>query len=143
MAKCCIYQIEDNPVDRSLLAWAIERFPRAVETHVGEDGETAIRIFEEVAAGMRCRPSIVILDLNLPKISGIEVLAAVRKMPELKHVPVVILTSSDSPYDRSATDSLGVERYLRKPMDLEEYQELLNVVLEIAHQRSPECRADR
>lgn len=88
-------------------------------------------------AGERRRPDLIVLDLNLPKRSGSEVLAAVRNDKDLHDTRVVVLTSSDSPADREECESLGITAYLRKPMSLDEFLDLGAEVVRLAAEAAP------
>lgn len=85
------------------------------------DGEKAIRFIEEFDATTGSYPKLVILDLNLPKRNGKDVLRRIRQNAEWNHVPVVILTSSNTPADREETVRLGANEYIRKPSHLEDF----------------------
>lgn len=123
--KRCVYHVEDNEADRILVALALDAQGVPLELHAAIDGEQAIRMLTEDPAGERCHPpDLIVLDLNLPKLSGIEVLANMRARPALRSVPVVILTSSDSPQDRQQTEELGITAYLKKPMGLDGFMEI-------------------
>jgi DNA-binding response OmpR family regulator len=88
------------------------------------DGESAIQFIQSLdAQGKEC-PDLVILDLNLPKKSGHQVLECVRQSVTCGVAPVVILSSSDTPEDRAETSRLGASRYIRKPSRLEEFMSL-------------------
>ena len=84
------------------------------------DGEQAARAIDAFGAATP-QPSIVLLDLNLPKIDGKELLARIRRNRHFDHTPVAILTSSDSPVDRSETARLGANYYIKKPPTLDEF----------------------
>lgn len=131
MNKPCVYHIEDNEGDRRLLAFALEAQGVPLDLYAANDGEHALALLGEASAGARCRPDLIILDLNLPKLSGIEVLERIRNNPHLQHAPVVVLTSSDSPADRTQTEALGIKAYLRKPMNLDGFIELGGDLLRI------------
>jgi CheY-like chemotaxis protein len=132
MTKVCLYHIEDNEADRRLLAFALHAQGVPMELHAAHDGEHAAKVLATAAAGQFCLPHLVILDLNLPKRSGIEILAAIREDPTLQAARVVVLTSSDSPADRKACEALGVLEYLRKPMDFDGFMELGHRLLQLA-----------
>jgi two-component system, chemotaxis family, response regulator Rcp1 len=83
------------------------------------DGEEALNYLEDMAE--QSKPDLIILDLNLPKRDGFGVLNEYRASPALSFVPIVILTSSDSPADRLRAKSIGVYAFLQKPMTLEEF----------------------
>ena len=70
-------------------------------------------------------PSLVILDLKMPKFSGLDVLRVMRRDPRAKHVPVVVLTSSSEKCDLEDAYAFGVNSYIRKPIDLEDFNEIM------------------
>src|SRR4029077_15364649 len=111
-----ILVIEDNPTDVILLREALREHDVRCELDVRDDGEEAFEYFSSVPAPST--PRLVILDLNLPKRDGIEVLTKYRSTPSLAAMPVVILTTSDSPREQHRAKALGVTAYLRKPADL-------------------------
>jgi CheY-like chemotaxis protein len=102
-----------------LIEEALREHQVAFEITVAEDGEAAIIMLGEG----RTRPDIVLLDLNMPKRSGGEVLERVRR-DSGGSVPVIILTSSDSPSDREEALRLGATCYIRKPTGLDEFLEI-------------------
>ena len=76
-------------------------------------------------------PHLAVLDLNLPKNEGSEVLVALRQVPDVARVPVVITSSSSLPYDRTSAEQFGVERYIVKPTDLEHLLQIGQAVKEV------------
>ncbi|MBV8819173.1 MAG: response regulator [Acidobacteriaceae bacterium] len=132
MPKPCIYHIEDNDADRTMLAFALDAQPDTLDMYCARDGEEAIRILGEVARGTRSRPDVIVLDLNLPKVPGVEVLSAIRRDPDLCDALVVVLTSSDAPEERSQTEALGISEYLRKPMDVDGFLAIGEQLLRMA-----------
>lgn len=110
---------EDNPADVYLIEEALREHQVPCQITVVEDGEKAIG---KLTRG-ELKPDIVLLDLNMPKRSGSEVLTALRAQAG-KDIPVIILTSSDSPSDRQAAISLGATCYIRKPTGLDEFLEI-------------------
>jgi|SRR5579883_3453732 CheY-like chemotaxis protein len=114
-----ILVIEDNPADVDLLRRAFLEHGMTGQIVAIEDGELALQFLE----GLRAKPDIglVILDLNIPRLDGIEVLSRFRAHPLMAHVPVVVFTSSGSPAEKNRAMTLGVEAYLRKPMELDGY----------------------
>jgi chemotaxis family two-component system response regulator Rcp1 len=117
--------VEDNRADVFLVERAVEIHKLPVRLRILNDGEEALKYFENADSdpNMPC-PDVVLLDLNLPRRSGREVLERVRKAGRCKDVPVIILTSSNSPEDRRETEALGALRYFRKPTS---YQEFLKI----------------
>jgi CheY-like chemotaxis protein len=121
--------VEDNPTDVFVVRGVLKECGIECRLQVAADGETALAFLRslEADAGAVC-PALVLLDLNLPKISGIEVLALIRKSRRCSEVPVVIVTSSNSASDLAATRELGATGYFRKPSDLESFLELGTLV---------------
>jgi two-component system, chemotaxis family, response regulator Rcp1 len=95
------------------------------------DGELAVAFIQSVAADETPCPDLVILDLNLPKLPGREVLRYIRASSKCMHVPVVVLTSSDAIQDREDAAFLGASRYIRKPLRLREFLSVGGVIKEI------------
>lgn len=121
---------EDNEADVFLVKAALEEAGFAFDLHVASDGEQVLRLVEGVDAngeGAWC-PEIVILDLNLPRYSGEEILEKLHLSPRLRGVPVIVFTSSDSPKDRANIAKLGVTEYFRKPQHFEAFMELGKIV---------------
>ena len=111
--------VEDNPTDARLVEEALSAHGVQYEMVVLPDGEEAIRHLEHITESSL--PDLIILDLNIPKRDGFGVLDAYRASAALSFVPVVILTSSDSPADRQRARKIGVNAFLQKPMSLEEF----------------------
>ena len=125
---------DDNPSDVYLIGEALREHSVDCELRVAGDGRETMDIISgenaEVTLGSL---SLIILDLNLPRHDGIEILQRLRDYPNL-HVPVVVLTSSDSPRDRLMATQLGAARYLRKPSNLNEFLELGAIFKELLGQ---------
>jgi CheY-like chemotaxis protein len=97
-----------------------------------EDGAEALAFArQDGPSAANLVPDLAVLDLNLPKNEGVEVLKAMRENPRLAHVPVVITSSSASTRERAAVEQLGVERYIAKPPDLDSFLEIGAVVKEV------------
>jgi len=88
---------------------------------VQADGERALEFVAEVNAGRIGHPALVVLDLNLPRVDGRDVLQRIREGEAWRNVPVIVFSSSDSARDRQVTVSLGATMYLRKPSNLDEF----------------------
>jgi two-component system, chemotaxis family, response regulator Rcp1 len=112
--------VEDNPGDVDLVTDAVRDF--ACDVSVASDGVEAMRFLrKEGRHAAADAPHLVILDLNLPKMSGREVLAEVKADPALKHIPVVILSSSQAPHDLLEAYRLHANCFVTKPVDLDEF----------------------
>jgi CheY-like chemotaxis protein len=120
-----ILLVEDNPDDVELTRIAFDEARIANQLIVVQDGAEALDyLFARGAYAHRdpqALPSIVLLDLNLPKIDGREVLQAIRDSPVTRSLPVVILTTSAEPFDVEASYALGVNSYIQKPVDFERF----------------------
>jgi two-component system response regulator len=120
-----ILLVEDNPNDVELTLHAFERHKLANVIHVARDGEEALEYLTGIGNGLNGsgnqRPKVVLLDLKLPKVDGIEVLRAIRSNEELRTLPVVVLTSSREERDLVETYDLGVNSYLVKPIDFDKF----------------------
>jgi CheY-like chemotaxis protein len=123
---------EDNPGDVFLVRRALEKHGlREVELVVVEDGQSALRYIERVDAeeGVTA-PALAMLDLNLPRATGTRILTKIRQSARCGAIPIIIVTSSDSPLDRDAAAELGATAYFQKPGDLAGFMQLGKVVRE-------------
>jgi two-component system response regulator len=122
-----ILLVEDNPDDRDLALMAFEHSKIANEIVVAEDGAAALEYLfgtsTKNAGSTSSPPQIVLLDLNLPKVDGLEVLRRIRSDPRTKRLPVVILTSSDEERDMVESYERGANSYIRKPVDFAQFIE--------------------
>ena len=123
-----ILLVEDNGSDEKLALLAFKRGGVPCEIDVTRDGAEALDYLFMTGAHQgrdpMARPALILLDLKLPKISGLEVLRRIRAAPETRLLPVVILTASREDEDLTRAYSLGVNAYLRKPVDFAEFQEV-------------------
>ena len=114
-----ILLVEDNPNDVELILHVFQWCNLSDRVHVAWDGEEALNyIFEK-----NQRPRVILLDLKLPKVDGLEVLRRLRADRQLKRLPVVILTSSNEEKDVAASYDLGANSYVHKPVDFDEFSE--------------------
>lgn len=122
-----ILLVEDNPDDEALTLRALEKNRIKNEVMVVRDGVEALDYLfgtgAHVGRDVALVPRIILLDLKLPKVDGIEVLRRLRSDPRTRYVPVVILTSSNEAADRQACYQLGANSYICKPVDFEEFSE--------------------
>jgi len=115
-----ILLVEDSVADVELTLEALEDAKIANEVTVVRDGAAALTHLRTTATGP-ARPDLVILDLNLPRMSGHEVLAAMRADDDLRRMPVAILTTSSAEADVARTYDLGANCYLTKPVDVDQF----------------------
>jgi CheY-like chemotaxis protein len=130
-----ILLVEDNRGDVLLVRQALHEHQIRHELYVVQDGAEAIQFIARMGEpGEAPCPDLMLLDLNLPKAEGQQVLAAFRKHPACAHTPVIVVSSSDAPRDRARIGELGVARYFRKPSELEEFMKLGAVVKEVVNE---------
>ncbi len=126
-----ILLVEDDPKDVELTLTALEEYNLANEVIIAHDGEEALDYlyyrgnFSTRANG---NPAVLLLDLKLPKVDGLEVLQQIKSDQKLKMIPVVVLTSSHEEKDMVASYSLGVNAYVVKPVD---FHEFVNAIKEL------------
>ena len=124
--------VEDNPADATMLTTLFEMQGFAGTLHWVKDGGEALdfllRRGEHHAAPV---PTLVLLDLNLPRVPGLDVLRTLRQSDAVKRTRVVVLTTSSSEPDRKASAELGAAAFLTKPPDLDEYEKLVRRILEV------------
>jgi CheY-like chemotaxis protein len=125
---------EDNPADVYLIRTALEEHGIDFPVQVAADGRQALQAIYQQGVPAESQLNLIILDLNLPLHDGIEILQRLRQTAVHSHIPVVVLTSSDSPRDRIMASQLGAVRFLRKPSDLEQFLSLGAVFKEVLGQ---------
>jgi DNA-binding response OmpR family regulator len=132
--------VEDNAGDRRLVRDALCGQQLEINVHECSDVEQAIGYVQRigVAAGTPA-PDIVILDLNLPKGDGVDVLQAVRASPHTTHIPIVVMSSSDSDKDRVKATTAGGTLYFVKPFDLDEFMRLGTLVRDLLEEQQRSC----
>jgi DNA-binding response OmpR family regulator len=126
-----ILLVEDDPKDVELTLTALEEYNLANEVIVARDGEEALEYlysrgkFKTRSSG---NPAVMLLDLKLPKVDGLEVLKQVKSEEKLRMIPIVVLTSSKEEKDMVASYKLGVSAYVVKPVD---FHEFVNAIKEL------------
>jgi two-component system response regulator len=124
MTDKAILLVEDNPDDEMLTLRALEKNHIENRVLIARDGAEALDILFG-SAGQESTPSLVLLDLRLPKLDGLEVLGRLRSEARTKLVPIVIFTSSDEEQDIQRSYALGANSYIRKPIDFNHYSEAI------------------
>lgn len=125
MKQLEILLVEDSPSDVRLIREALKETSVDVGITVARDGMEALEYLHGTERGVNTRPNLILLDLNLPKKNGREVLAEIKTSSKLKQIPVLVMTSSHSDEDIVQAYSLNANCYITKPGDLNQY---LNVV---------------
>jgi CheY-like chemotaxis protein len=118
-----ILLVEDNPLDLDLTLRAFTQQNIGNQILVARDGEEALAFIPKWDAGDP-KPVVILLDLKLPKVSGLEVLEIVKSHPIYKTIPIVVLTSSDESSDVRTAYELGVNSYIVKPVDFGKFMEV-------------------
>jgi two-component system response regulator len=119
-----ILLVEDNPHDVELTLRALKKHNLANQVHVAKDGQEALDFLFGAgpSSGVKCnRLKVILLDLKLPKVSGLEVLKKLKSDERCKTVPVVVLTSSQEDQDIQECYKLGVNSYVVKPVEFEAF----------------------
>lgn len=121
--------VEDNPADADLMRETIEMSKLHLDLSVVKDGVEAIQYLSgEGAYANAARPDLILLDLNLPRMNGRQVLASVKGDADLRGIPVVVLTSSGAEQDIVQSYNLGANCYVIKPVDLKAFQSIVRQV---------------
>jgi CheY-like chemotaxis protein len=123
--------VEDDPRDVELTLTALDEYKLANEVVITRDGNEALDYLycrQQFASRPAENPAVILLDLKLPKVNGLEVLQKIRSDERLKMIPVVVLTSSHEEKDMLASYQLGVNAYVVKPVD---FHEFVNAVKEL------------
>lgn len=126
-----ILLVEDSSSDEKLALLALRRCGVPTEVTVVRDGAEALDYLfwrGRYADRPRALPALVLLDLKLPRVNGLEVLQQVRANPTTRHLPVVILTASKEEEDVGRSYSLGANAYLRKPVDFAEFSDAAKII---------------
>jgi CheY-like chemotaxis protein len=124
-----ILLVEDNPMDLDLTLQALQEHSVANPIVACRDGEEALEYIEEHRSPTDSRiPILVLLDLRLPKVDGIEVLRRARASPVWKQVPFVVMTTSRENRDIEAAYRLGVNSYIVKPVDFQTFMEVVKTI---------------
>jgi CheY-like chemotaxis protein len=124
-----ILLVEDNPGDVRLTKEALRDAKVLNEIYVAKDGVEAMEFLNKKGKFTEApTPDMILLDLNLPRKDGREVLAEVKKDPKLKHIPVIVLTTSKADEDIIKTYNLHANAYITKPVDLNRFVEIIHAL---------------
>lgn len=121
---------EDNPGDVFLVRRALDKHHINYELRLARNGEDALAMVQQADRG-EFRLDLMLVDLNLPRYDGGEIVAAARAGERLAKVPIILLTSSDSPHDRQRLTELGANLYFRKPSDLNGFMKVGELVIAV------------
>ena len=126
--------VEDSPADVFLLREVMKQEGLSCRMEVAEDGEKAIRILNDVDAGSQQAPDLLLVDLNVPRQNGTQVLEHLRSSPRCGKTPVVMMSTSDTPTERKRAFDLGATEYFCKPSSLTEFMRLGKLVRRLLEQ---------
>jgi len=118
-----ILLVEDNPMDLDLTLRAFSKKKFVNDIQIARDGEEALAFFPRWEAG-EALPAVILLDINLPKVNGLEVLRQLKEHERFRRIPVVVLTSSREDRDLKAAYDLGVNSYIEKPVSFSKFIEV-------------------
>ncbi len=122
--------VEDDPNDIELIQLALENYHFVNQMDIVEDGEQALQYLFGINGNnpRQQLPRLILLDLKLPRINGVQVLEAIRRDPHTKNIAVVVMTSSAEDRDIQACYNLGVNSYIIKPFDFQQFIEIARQV---------------
>jgi CheY-like chemotaxis protein len=132
--KVEILLVEDNPDDAELVMMALEQNRNIAECkiHFAKDGIEALQYlfdFEDEDSTLINRPHLIILDLYMPRLDGLEFLKKIRERPEAKNIPIVVLTASEKRTDMVDSHSLGIDCYIHKSVDFNQFVKATGLAL--------------
>jgi len=120
-----IMLVEDDEVDQMTVQRALKDIHVTNRLDIASDGAEALELLRDDA---RERPGVILLDLNMPKMNGIEFLRAVKQDAVLRRIPVVVLTTSEEEQDKVGSFDLGVAGYMLKPVDYHQFVEVVRTI---------------
>ncbi len=132
--QAIILLAEDDPGDQELTRKALELSRTAMKLYIVEDGEEALAFLKRTGKyGLdepAPRPDLILLDLNMPKIDGRQVLGRLRRDPELSGIPIVVLTTSCLSDDVLQTYRLGASTFIQKPLGFKDFLNVMGIICE-------------
>ncbi len=126
-ASCHILLVEDNVLDADLIKRALQKVESSINLEIASDGEEAVKYLEKWEKGIPA-PIVILLDLKLPKISGLDVLKLLKTHPKYKLLPVVVLTSSNEMPDIQQAYDLGANSYILKAIDYDQFSSAISLI---------------
>ena len=123
-----ILLVEDSVADAKLVQLALEESGSTSEVLRAEDGGDAMGTLDAIVAGEVARPDLVLLDINLPRINGIDVLRRIKADPDLRTMPVVVFSTSRADVDVAAAYACGASSYVVKPVDLHHFMDVVRSI---------------
>ncbi len=127
-----ILMVEDNPADVGLAIEALEEENIRHHVSVVEDGHEALTFLRRQGTYADApRPDLIVLDLNTPRMKGHEFLKEIQEAPDLKHIPVVVFTTSDAPLDRAKSYALSATLHVKKPIGLGEFMAVVREIVNL------------
>ncbi len=127
-APATVLLVEDSQDDEELCQVALRRAGLAVDLRVARDGEEALAYLLGPSAASQPLPRLVLLDVKMPKVDGLEVLRRLRAEERTRRVPVVMLSSSDVPEDIRSAYRLGANSYVKKPVEFAAYADAIGLL---------------
>ena len=141
-AALTILLVEDNETDLFVIRQILQQSGIVHHVEIACDGQDALAFLQRAIGGGRDRrPGLLLLDLNIPRIPGLEVLRHIRNSTDYSDLPVIVITSSTSDADRGAAEALRANAYFPKPSDLESYMELGLVIRQVLGRGSAHGKA--
>jgi CheY-like chemotaxis protein len=125
-----ILLVEDNPNDIEITRRALDKGQIKNTMTVARDGQEALDLLFADGNGTRHLPGLILLDLNLPRVSGIEVLAKIKSDSALRRIPVIVLTTSTREEDIVRAYDLGVNTFISKPVRFEDFISVVTAIQE-------------
>jgi chemotaxis family two-component system response regulator Rcp1 len=130
LAPFRILLVEDNPNDIEITRRALEKGQVKNELTIARDGQEALDMLFGHALGEASLPGLILLDLNLPRVDGREVLSRIKSHPELRRIPVIVLTTSTREEDVVRSYDLGVNTFISKPVRFEDFIKVVTAIQE-------------
>jgi CheY-like chemotaxis protein len=127
-AELHVLVVDDDQGDVLMIKEALEAAPRAHRIQVASDGEQAVSLLRSALRERSDLPDLILLDLNMPRMNGIQVLEQIKKDERLRRIPVVVLTTSQAPADIRTSYDLHANAYVTKPMKLEDFTALVGEI---------------